>query len=323
MSRARVVLLGSGPSTGVPYIACLIRAESDCAVCREASENPDSRNHRGNPSLLIQYPAEDGLKNIVIDVGKTFVSGAKRLFPKLGVQGLDAVILSHDHADAVLGLDDLRSFHYLVETIDDATDEKKLVPAQPIETFCSDETMDRMELVFPYLVPRRQDEMLISGEPKRFVSWLNWTVVTKLKDKSIDIDPTFSVFGLEIQPLRMLHGGTYICLGFVFGPTDARIAYLSDVKVFPKATMDYLLSIKIDIMFIDCLYIEREHDTHIGLPEAVDVARKLRPRQTVLLGLTHEFDYNAFDQVLETVLEPGEDLNIAMGYDGMIFDVDL
>ncbi len=54
----------------------------------------------------------------------------------------------------------------------------------------------------------------------RFVTKLHWNVIANLKDRSIDVDPPFAVHGLEMQPVRMFHGGTYICLGFLFGPEE-------------------------------------------------------------------------------------------------------
>ncbi|EGD75442.1 hypothetical protein PTSG_06517 [Salpingoeca rosetta] len=347
---SRLVLLGTGASSSVPNLACLIRTEGpECTVCQEAARNPLSRNLRGNPSMLIQYQPsltsnldlvrvgnadDDGVKNILFDAGKTFASAVARFFPKLGVTGIDALVISHDHADAVLGIDDLRSVHYLTPYEDEKAGRTKYEVAKPIEAFCSDETFERMQgsvnvclpstsAVFPYLIPKKQIEAINAGEPKRFVSRINWHVVANLSDRDIDVDPPFSVFGLELQPVRMMHGGSYICLGFLFGPKDARIAYLSDVKVFPKPTMDLLLEANIDLMIIDSLYISEEHDTHMCLTEVVQVVRRVKPKRTVLVGMTHDFDYNTFDQALCSVVDDGEDLNIHMGYDGISFDVEL
>ncbi|CAN0515798.1 unnamed protein product, partial [Ectocarpus sp. 12 AP-2014] len=49
------------------------------------------------------------VKHVQIDTGKTWREGAIRWFPRHGVRGLDGIVLTHDHADAMLGLDDVRS----------------------------------------------------------------------------------------------------------------------------------------------------------------------------------------------------------------------
>ena len=108
------------------------RAEGPCSVCREAHENPASRNHRGNPSMLVSFrAAPDAVEqHVLFDCGKTFRSSVCRHFPavgaaavgplafpvtadspwlrQLGVRYLTGVVLTHDHADACFGLDDLR-----------------------------------------------------------------------------------------------------------------------------------------------------------------------------------------------------------------------
>src|SRR5881296_1213129 len=88
----RVTFLGSGTSHGVPVIGC------DCAVCRSA----DPRNQRLRPSVLI----ETETTRLLIDATPDFRTQALRA----GIRQLDAVVITHTHADHVLGLDDLRVF---------------------------------------------------------------------------------------------------------------------------------------------------------------------------------------------------------------------
>jgi len=93
--KARLTVLGSGTSMGVPTIGC------DCAVCRSS----DPHDRRTRPSVLIEY---DG-RCVLIDTTPDFREQAIRE----GMKRLDAVLYTHGHADHVLGLDDLRplSFH--------------------------------------------------------------------------------------------------------------------------------------------------------------------------------------------------------------------
>jgi len=93
--KARLTVLGSGTSMGVPTIGC------DCAVCH----SPDPRDRRTRPSILLEFAG----KFVLIDTTPDFREQAIRE----GIRQLDAVLYTHAHADHILGLDDLRplSFH--------------------------------------------------------------------------------------------------------------------------------------------------------------------------------------------------------------------
>lgn len=88
----QVTFLGTGTSHGVPMIGCA------CAVCR----SNDPRNHRLRPAILVE---KDGT-TLLVDVPPDFRTQALRA----GLHQLDAVLLTHAHADHILGMDDLRAF---------------------------------------------------------------------------------------------------------------------------------------------------------------------------------------------------------------------
>jgi phosphoribosyl 1,2-cyclic phosphate phosphodiesterase len=93
--KARLTVLGSGTSMGVPTIGC------DCAVCH--SNDPHDRRTR--PSVLIEY---DG-HAVLIDTTPDFREQAIRE----NIRKLDAVLYTHTHADHILGIDDLRPISFL------------------------------------------------------------------------------------------------------------------------------------------------------------------------------------------------------------------
>jgi phosphoribosyl 1,2-cyclic phosphate phosphodiesterase len=92
--KAKLTVLGSGTSMGVPTIGC------DCAVCC----SPDPYDRRTRPSILIEYAD----KVVLIDTTPDFREQAIRE----GIRQLDAVLYTHAHADHILGLDDLRPLSY-------------------------------------------------------------------------------------------------------------------------------------------------------------------------------------------------------------------
>lgn len=105
-----LIFMGTGTSGGVPVVTCItapeFNTEDGCATCSDAHQNPlTSKNVRNNTSILLK--CRDA-KNILVDCGKTFYAQAKRWCPQYSIRTLDAVLLTHPHADAMLGLDDLR-----------------------------------------------------------------------------------------------------------------------------------------------------------------------------------------------------------------------
>jgi len=92
--KARLTVLGSGTSMGVPTIGC------NCAVCHSS----DPRDRRTRPSVMLEYNGSV----VVIDTTPDFREQAIRE----NIRQLDAVLYTHAHADHILGLDDLRPLSY-------------------------------------------------------------------------------------------------------------------------------------------------------------------------------------------------------------------
>ncbi|KAH6564327.1 hypothetical protein BASA62_007975 [Batrachochytrium salamandrivorans] len=136
------IFLGTGTSGSVPNIHCLAKLPAPtCKVCissirfdappmQEPLSAPlmqlphFSKNRRRNTSGMVRFMHSDGrMRNVVIDCGKTFYDSALSWFVEYRLRHIDAVILTHGHADAMMGLDDLRQwtigneepFPYLVD----------------------------------------------------------------------------------------------------------------------------------------------------------------------------------------------------------------
>ncbi|XP_008338717.1 putative hydrolase C777.06c [Malus sylvestris] len=107
--QSEIIYIGTGTSEGIPRVSCLTNPLKTCAVCLIAVE-AGNRNKRLNTSILIRYPRPSGNYNILIDAGKFFYYSALQWFTAHGLRIIDAVIITHSHADAIGGLDDLRDW---------------------------------------------------------------------------------------------------------------------------------------------------------------------------------------------------------------------
>jgi phosphoribosyl 1,2-cyclic phosphate phosphodiesterase len=96
VTQARVTILGSGTSHGVPMIGCT------CATCRST----DPRDHRLRPSIYIEVP---GRTAVLVDTSPDLRQQALRH----KIARVDAVVFTHSHADHVLGFDELRRFNII------------------------------------------------------------------------------------------------------------------------------------------------------------------------------------------------------------------
>jgi phosphoribosyl 1,2-cyclic phosphodiesterase len=123
-----------------PLDSPLRRRHENC-VQASIGDPRHNRNYRCNPSILIQYQHNTSREyNIIIDTGKTFRESILRWFPINRVRSVDAVLLTHGHADAIFGLDDIRS----VQPLDSNT---------PMPVYLSKECEAVVRKVFFYLFP--------------------------------------------------------------------------------------------------------------------------------------------------------------------------
>jgi len=312
---SRIVFTGTGNSTGTPRPACLMqidRCDPACRVSNMAMEgSPErNRNYRGNPGLLIQYFSQDSvMRNYQIDTGKTYRESLLRWYPRFGVPWIDAVILTHDHADACFGLDELRTVQRLPSKIDPTAMAAHRAEIGSTPVFVGKRHMERFRKVVPYLMPKPHKH----GEVGRFVAKLDWIEVE-------DYDTFTCPGGLGIMSVPVQHGRDYICQAFIFGEQQ-RVAYLSDVSAVPTETMEVLETKKIDILIVDTLF-EKMHPVHFGLADAVALAKKLRPRRTLLVGMSDIFEHDETNNRLQEYLKT-DNLDIQLAHDGLYVDVRL
>ncbi|KAL0398300.1 UNVERIFIED_CONTAM: putative hydrolase [Sesamum radiatum] len=283
--RSALIFLGTGCSSAVPNLMCLIQpSDPPCHVCSQSLSLPPDQNpnYRCNTSLLIDYyNAEGKHKYILIDVGKTFWEQVFRWFTFYKIPHIDSIILTHEHADAVLGLDDIRTVQPFSATND----------IDPTPIYLTQDAMQSIAVKFPYLVQKN----LKPGQEIRRVAQLDWKTIEN------DCTKPFVASGLEFVPLPVMHGEDYVCLGFLFGKRY-KVAYISDISRFPQTTESYISKDggqQLDLLILDTLYKKGSHNTHFCFPQSLDAVKRICPKRALFIGMTHEFDHHRDNEFLE------------------------
>lgn len=301
----RIIFLGTGSSTGCPKPLCAMlyneladktaTSKADkateqtkalfrdkCHVSKRAmlGDPRTNKDYRNNPSLLIaHYDEEDErIKHVIIDVGKTFRETSLRWFPRHGVTSLDAVILTHEHADASFGLDEIRGYQLHAAPGTKDTPPKTI----PMKVFLSQPCLTTLSTMFPWLFPAQQKPVEpdpSKPEVKRFVSSLNLHVFESFE--------TINVAGLRVTTLPVMHGEDFLSYGFAFTVGQTNVVYLSDISRMLPETLDYIQN-KLpptDILIVDSLYATGSHPVHYSMEEAIDLMKQIQPKQTFFVGM--------------------------------------
>jgi phosphoribosyl 1,2-cyclic phosphate phosphodiesterase len=242
--RGEMILLGTGTSVGVPAIGC------GCDVCR--SNHP--RNQRTRCSAILGLPGG----NLLIDTSPDLRHQLLR--ERIGI--VHAVLYTHEHADHVFGLDDLRIMQFHL--------------GGPVPLYCEPCVEDRIRKSFDYAFNSAAE--------------LHKGAVPQLVFHRIGLKP-FEVLGAQITPIRLKHGKRFDVLGFRVG----NVAYCTDANAIPPESMEQLTGL--DVLIIDALR-PRGHATHFSLEEAIDVASALAPKQTLFTHMSHELEHEATNAAL-------------------------
>lgn len=233
----QMILLGTGTSVGVPTLGC------GCAVCLSA----DPRNKRLRCGLAVGLPG--GV--LLVDTPPDLRS--QMLRESLGVA--HAVVYTHEHADHVMGLDDVRLFPFSI--------------GKPIPLYCEEVVEQRIRRAFDYA--------FTDLEPTHAGA------VPQLEFHRISTEP-FEVLGAVVLPIRLNHGPRFRVLGFRFG----NVAYCTDTNGLPDESWERLQGL--EVLVLDALR-PSPHITHFSLPEAIAVAERVGARQTYFTHLSHDLDY--------------------------------
>ncbi len=249
MSAVTFTFLGTGTSTGLPVAGC------HCEVCRSR----DPHDNRLRSSALVRH----GRRNLVIDTTPEFRIQCLRA----KVDHLAAVLITHDHADHLHGLDDIRAF--------------SLFKNKEIPVWGNAATLRVIRSRFDYIWNAVQ---MGGGLP---AIGLNVAAAP------------FQAAGLEVTPIPIKHGRLDI-LGYRIGD----LAYMTDISAVPDSSLPLLENL--GTMVISCVRF-RHHPTHLSIPRAIRLHRTIKPKQTYLTHLTHYFTHKELIGLLPLDISPAYD----------------
>lgn len=222
---------------GVPAIGC------GCPVC----QSKDPRNQRTRTAAIVGLP--EG--NLLIDTPPDL----RIQLLREGIGIVHAVLFTHDHADHIFGLDDLRLFPFRL--------------GGPVPIYCEPLVQQRIQRSFDYA---------FDSAPQTHSG-----AIPSLEIFQIGLQP-IEILGATIRPLRLLHGPKFQVLGFRIG----NIAFCTDTNEIPEESFEVLEGV--DYLVLDALRYA-PHPTHFNLEQAVEVARRVAARQTYFTHICHDLDH--------------------------------
>ena len=192
------------------------------------------------------------------------------------IDRVDAVLFTHEHADHTHGIDDLRAISV------------RRSGALPL--YGSHETIESLKAKFGYILDEN-------------VRPLPGTYKPEGRAHVVTAGAPFLVGDVSVVAVNVPHGPHVSVLGYRIGP----VAYVTDAKSVPDDAIAVLRGVQ--VLVLNALF-RTEHPTHLSIPEAVDVARKVGAARTYLTHLTHE----NFHADLEAELLP---LGVTPAFDGL------
>jgi phosphoribosyl 1,2-cyclic phosphate phosphodiesterase len=186
-----------------------------------------------------------------------------------GVTRVDAVLYTHEHADHLHGIDDLRPFTFRQKA--------------PIPAYASPATKESLESRFAYAVASVSMDR-----------WLYKAIVVPQL-----IDGPFCIGDLGVEPFEQSHGNT-TSYGFRFGP----FAYSTDASALDDAAFAALDGV--DTWLVDATR-EEPHPSHSHLAHTLEWIARLKPRQAYITHMNHTMDYRRLERILPPGVAPAYD----------------
>ncbi len=239
-----LTFLGTGTSYGVPVIGC------DCPVCTST----DPRNTRRRSAL---YVKAEGV-GVVIDTPPDFRDQALRF----GVDRVDAVLLTHAHADHIHGFDDLRRFCRMQD--------------MTIPVYGAPATLEHMRQRFYYVREEPNDR----------------ETVPSIRYVPMHDPDTIGPF--RVTPIPAWHG-EFEVYGYLIEHATGRIGYVPDCSELPAGARRTLAGV--DVMILDATR-KKPHPTHYSTGQSIEVMREIGADRSYLAHLGHDYDHEESQKTL-------------------------
>jgi phosphoribosyl 1,2-cyclic phosphate phosphodiesterase len=232
----RLTFLGTGTSFGVPQIGC------HCEVCR----SPDPRDKR---TRVGAYVETRGGTRILIDTPPEL----RLQLVAAGIDRVDAVLYTHDHADHLHGIDDLRAINVRRDA------------ALPM--YGPPDALQRIAKKFPYIFDESMRPLPGTSKPEGTLHPIEAGLPTTIGD-------------VDVIPVELPHG-----MITVYGYRIGGLGYITDAKAVPSAVIAMMRGAK--VLVLNALF-RTQHPTHLSVPEAVRLATEIGAERTYLTHLTHD-----------------------------------
>jgi phosphoribosyl 1,2-cyclic phosphate phosphodiesterase len=239
------IVLGSGTSNGVPM--------AGFRYSREYLANP--KNHRTRAALLLEGPTG----NVLVDCPPEL----RLQLTREEIYSLESVIITHTHADHVMGMDDLRSFCIL---------QRSDMPVLTLE-----EHQAAIRRIYPYAFPPKPEG--IEVPQFAFVPFADHV----------------RMGGMELDLFVVMHGSMP-----VIGLRSGGFAYVTDVSYIPPEAEAKLQGL--DTLVLDAVRL-KPHPNHFNLEQALAKIEELRPKKAYLTHLSHDYDHDKTNATLPPGVE--------------------
>jgi phosphoribosyl 1,2-cyclic phosphate phosphodiesterase len=196
------------------------------------------------------------------------------------IDTIDAVLYTHDHADHIHGIDDLRAIS---------------IRSGRLPIHGPAETLERLGQSFSYIFDAAVVPQAGTSKPE-------------LTPVPVEPGRRLEVNGISVLPFELDHGGTPL-FGYRFG----ELAYLTDVKSVPEASLAVLSGVR--VLIVSALF-DRPHPTHFSFDDAIDLSSEIGADRTYLTHLTHQFTYAELMERLPDGIEPAYD-GLVVPFDGL------
>ncbi|HEV2017046.1 MAG TPA: MBL fold metallo-hydrolase [Gemmatimonadaceae bacterium] len=224
-------------------------------MCRST----DSRDKRTRVGALVET---DGGTNLLIDTPPEL----RLQLIAAGVNRVDAILFTHDHADHVHGIDDIRA-------LSDRSD-------LPIDMYGPPDTMERLARRFAYIFDDSIKALPGTSKPEG-------------RAHPVAAGQTVRIGDVDVLPVAVPHGSAK-----VYGYRIGKLGYITDAKELPDEAVSAFRGVS--VLVLNALF-RTSHPTHLSVSEAVAAAKKVGARQTWLTHLTHRTGHAE----LEAELPPG------------------